>query len=266
MKVRKSLYRNLRIKLDGVFGPLPKPEKWVFIVGCYNSGTTLLHDLLASHPQVGSMPNEGQFYTDQLLLPKSVGLPRLWAIESDRFRLDENSGTNIDVKRLKRQWGARFNDAARPILLEKSPTNAGRMRWLQEHFENAHFIGIIRNGYAVAEGIHRKTNHPLQVAAKQWACSNEIMLHDLEALRYKKLVRYESLTASPSETMREILDFLNLSPLDFDVEDRKWRVHEQASRIRNMNQRSLNSLSETDKRVIEEVAGEMLVKLEYDVT
>ena len=32
----------------------PKPEKWVFITGCYNSGTTLLHEILAMHAKVGS--------------------------------------------------------------------------------------------------------------------------------------------------------------------------------------------------------------------
>ncbi|MBK9319321.1 MAG: sulfotransferase [Bacteroidetes bacterium] len=44
----------------------PEPEKWVFILGCYNSGTTLLHKLLATHSDIGSMPNEGQFYSSQL--------------------------------------------------------------------------------------------------------------------------------------------------------------------------------------------------------
>jgi hypothetical protein len=262
---RVSLRQYFRIKLNGIFGPFPRPDKWVFIVGCYNSGTTLLHKLLAAHPDIGSMANEGQFYTDQLVLPRSVGLYRLWAIKPEQFYLDENSQTDINVNSLKRQWGAQFNDPTRLVLLEKSPTNAARTRWLQKQFENAHFIGIVRNGYAVAEGIHRKGHHPLDVAAKQWACSNEIMLRDFELLNNQLLIRYEDLVTSPNQTFQKMLAFLGLSKYGLEnIVEHNWSIHKEVSPIIDMNHRSLTALSKSERDIIRLTAGDMLSRLGYD--
>lgn len=259
----RSISRKIRRLRDGRLGPLPTPNKWVFIVGCYNSGTTLLHDILAAHPSVGSMPDEGQFYTDELLLPRAVGLPRLWALEAGRFCMDEAGGTGVNVVRLKRQWGARFNDPDRPVLLEKSPTNAARTRWLQRHFENAHFIGIVRNGYAVAEGIRRRAGHPLELAATQWARSNEILLRDFEMLQKKKLVRYEELTESAERILKDIVEFLDLSPTGLAIDGRVWHIHGQEAPVANMNPESLQRLSREEREIIESAAGDLLKRLGY---
>lgn len=248
MKIR----RELRLLWDGRFGPLPRPQRWVFIVGCYNSGTTLLHQLLASHRAIGSMVREGQFCTDELPLPRDAGLSRLWALDAERFCLREGEGRNIDVERLKRHWGARYNDPRRPVLLEKSPTNAGRTRWLQERFDSAYFLGIIRSGYAVAEGIRRKAGHSIELAAKQWRISNEILLDDFEHLEHRMLIRYEDLVTQLQARLREISAFIGVDEAGFGPIDRRWQVHEQDMKITNLNQRSLSALTEDDKRIVHE--------------
>lgn len=258
-----KLKQKLRCWIHGRFGPMPKPERWVFLVGCYNSGTTLLHDLLASNPDVGSLHTEGQFLTDQLVLPKAVGLARLWATQPEPFQLDENGGEGVSADKIKRQWGAKFNDPDKPVLIEKSPTNAARTRWLQEHFKPASFIGIVRDGYAVSEGIHRKAGHPLEDAARQWSRSNEIMLADFEYLERKTIIRYEDLTSRPAEVLAEVFEFLGLRPHDEEVGDREFAIHEQTSKIRNMNDRSMEALSEQDRAMIQEVAGDVLRRLGY---
>lgn len=258
-----GLRERCRLEWAGRFAPLPRPEKWVFLVGCYNSGTTLLHSLLASHPAIGSMPFEGQFHTDQLRLPQAEGLTRLWAIEPARFRLTEADGHEIDVDRIKRQWGAHYDDPERPVLLEKSPTNAARTRWLQRHFEDAHFIALVRNGYAVAEGIRRKAGHPVARGARQWAVSNEVMLDDLRRLDRAILVRYERLTTTPAAEIERLADFLAVDPAGFSPTDRVWRIFGRESRIRNMDARSLAALGRTDVADIEREAGAMLARLDY---
>jgi hypothetical protein len=262
--IRTVVWNKIQYLYHGLLGPLPHPEKWIFIVGCYNSGTTLLHELLALHPSIGSMPREGQNYTDELLLPKSLGLPRLWAIEPERFYLNEQKGHKINVNRLKRQWGAHFNDVTRAVLMERSPTNSGRTRWLQKHFNNAHFIGIVRNGYAVAEGIHRKEGHSLEIAAQQWVRSNEIMLQDFEFLKNKKLIRYESLTESTSDVLIDLFQFIGLTLPDFDVANKVFKIHKELSSVRNMNYRSFEALTAEEIKIINRVAGDMLSRLGYD--
>jgi hypothetical protein len=260
-KLRNKLRRSITWA-GGWLGPLPTPEKWLFIVGCYNSGTSLIQTLLARHPQIGSLAREGQLCTDQLLLPKSVGLPRLWALEPERFLLNENSRTEINVTRLKRQWGLWMNDVKRPILMEKTPANAARLPWLQANFENAHFLGIIRNGFAVAEGIRRKAGHPLELGAIQWLRSNEIMLDAFETLDNRLLITYEALTEEPAATLSNVLTFLNLPGEGLDgIDGRVWSIHGLESELVNMNGRSLQSLTEAEKAIIENVAGELFFKL-----
>jgi hypothetical protein len=262
-QLARRAQKRVKLECAGRFGATPSPEKWVFIVGCYNSGTTLLHQLLGGHQDCGSMPTEGQYYTTELLVPRNVGLPRLWAIEPERFHLTEQSRPRIHVSRLKRQWAAYYNDPHRRVLLEKTPVNAARMRWLQEHFENAHFIAIVRNGYAVAEGIRRKAGHGLDLAARQWARSNEIMLEDLPKIRKHMLVRYERLTEAPNEILREMLEFLQLEAHGISLDGRAWQVHRENSEIRNMNARSFASLSAADRESIRREAGYMLDRLCY---
>lgn len=262
----KKLFKKAYFAYTGRFGPLPQPEKWVFVVGCYNSGTTLLTRLLGTHPAVGTLPREGQFCSDQLLTPLSQGLPRLWVKRPELFWMDEQTEPEADLQRLKRQWGALFNDPHRPVLLEKTPANAARTRWLQRHFENAHFIAIVRNGYAVAEGIARKTGCDLATAARQWAYANQIMLRDFSKLRHKRLITYETLTDGPDEVLAGLFDFLGLPPLPTKVTDQKWQIHEQQGPVRNLNAQSFAALSPADCRVIESMAGELLAELGYTPT
>ena len=51
----RRTHRELRITLARP----ANPEKWLFVVGCYNSGTTLIADALADHPQIAALPDEG---------------------------------------------------------------------------------------------------------------------------------------------------------------------------------------------------------------
>lgn len=257
----KGKIRRTAMKVYGRWAPVPHPQKWAFIAGATNSGTTLLKHVLSQNPSIATMNREGQHYTDQFDAGK---FRRLWAMRPEETWLTEESEPGVDVERVKRQWGPKFNDKRRPVYLEKSPPNALRTRWLQRHFENAHFIGIVRNGYVVAEGIHRKAGHPLDVAAQQWAQANRIMLDDFERLRHKLIVPYEDLTDRPEETYVRICRFLDVDPGPTDfIRNKVWKFQKTRSPIRNMNDRSLQRLSEEDKRIIEAHAGDVLERLGY---
>ncbi|MEP7265063.1 MAG: sulfotransferase, partial [Bacteroidota bacterium] len=178
-----SLYLKMKLMpLAWRFMSPPQPERWIFIVGCYNSGTTLLHQLLAQHPMVGSMPNEGQFFNDVLPFGRQYGLPRLWALKPELFHLKETS-EGYDTDRLKRQWAWNYNYPHRPMLIEKTILHMARTRWLQQHFPNSYFIALYRNGYAVAEGISRKEGHSLEKSIQQWTVSNQILMDDLQYIK-----------------------------------------------------------------------------------
>lgn len=265
--VRESL-SNIRREMRIALTPEPAAHRWAFIVGCYNSGTTLLANLLGRHPEIASLPVEGQFLTEQLVADYELGLPRMWCQREDRFRLTEHdAGPNVG--RIKRQWAMRA-DTSRPILLEKSPPNSARTRWLERHFEPAHFIVLVRNGYAVSEGIRRKgeprhlrDGWPLEQCAWQWRRTYEVLEQDLQGLPRVAWIRYEDLVTAPEAELARIAAFLGASgEFQFD-RCRAVRIHEREEPLRNLNAESVSRLSDGDCRIIERVAGDYLDKFGY---
>jgi hypothetical protein len=254
------VHRELRITLT----PLVRPDKWVFLVGCYNSGTELLMRLLGTHPRISSLPQEGQFLTDQFPADYELGLPRMWVLREDLFRLTEND-PGPDVVRLQREWIARL-DRSKPVFLEKSPPNAARTRWLQCHFENAHFVAIVRNGYAVAEGIRRKAEPrhlqggwPLDLCARQWNRSNVILLEDSKYLERVMWLRYEDFVRDPAGEVDRVLRFLGLHAASAEMDlERSWAVHEKNDPIRDMNRESISRLSPEEIQIVTHEAEPML--------
>lgn len=259
-----SAHREMRVSLAR---PL-RPEKWLFLVGCYNSGTTLLASLLSRHPQIGSLPDEGQYLTDQLVCDYEVGLPRMWCERESLFRWDETH-VGPDVARIRSEWAVRANRRG-PVMMEKTPSNIARMRWLQANFENAYFVAIVRNGYAVAEGIRRKAcvdgryyAWPMELCARQWRRCAEVLAEDGPAIRHLKIVRYEDLAKDPLDTLGGILNFVGVDA-SLDVEaDAKWSVHEREEAIRDLNQESICRLSEADVDAVERVASAELQRWGY---
>jgi len=254
------------------YGQAIEPERWIFIIGCYNSGTTLLKDMLAEHPQVGALAGEGVKFSDALPRPEDFGWQRMWCKCIERIRLD--AADRLRASRIKKQWSVLYPN--RPNLLEKSIANAVQMPFLEAQFAPAYFVYIVRNGYAVAEGIRRKTSpgqrgnptykdqYPIELCAEQWAESDRLVEEDSKAVKRFVRVSYEDFATDPTATLRQITDFIGLEPLRDDLFEQRWTVHGVESTIRNMNEQSFARLSAEDVEKICAVAGERLKKNGYD--
>ncbi len=256
--------REIRVSLT----PVPKNKTWVFLVGCYNSGTTLLAELLGQHPDISALSTEGHFITDQFIKDYDVGLPRMWVGREDIFCLTEDDN-GPDPIRIQKEWGMRL-DLTKSVLLEKSPPNSAKTRWLQKHFENAHFIGIVRNGYAVSEGISRKAEPrhllngwPIEMSAYQWMRSNEILKSDAMHLKHFVWVKYEDLVDDIEGTLNKLAEFIGISTFQSFEKGREWRIHERNDRIKNLNRISIEKLSHADIDRINTVAGELIQEFGY---
>ena len=259
-----QLHREIKIAVT----PVPKDKTWVFLVGCYNSGTTLLSELLGQHPSISALSTEGHFITDQFVTDYEVGLPRMWVEREDLFRLDENDD-GPDSVRVQKEWAMRLN-VKMPVLLEKSPPNSAKTRWLQKNFENAHFIGIVRNGYSVAEGISRKAEPthlaggwPIEKSAYQWARSNEVLREDAEHLKRFMWIRYEDLAENTAESLDKISDFIGVERFERFASDRTWSIHERDEKVRDMNEESISRLTPKQIERVNDVAGDMLDAFGY---
>jgi len=254
--------------------PVPAPEKWVFVVGCYNSGTTILLKMLAQHPRV-SILDEGVFRTNKLITPEELGWTRMWHKVVDQVRL-LSTDSAIDAVAVQKDW-AFFLDTQKPILVEKSIVNSARIPWLNANFPNAHFIFIVRNGYAVAEGIQRKVvnrrypipakygeTYPIELCAEQWIQSNQLAEQDLLLVPDVHRITYEELCDAPSDALAAIWEFLELEDHnEVGNLNREWEIHGRKDFVKNMNQRSLDRLSEEDRLRIESVALELLQYYKY---
>lgn len=259
-----TLYREVKVALT----PVPKNKKWVFLVGCYNSGTTLLAELLSQHPSIAALPTEGHFITDQFLTDFELGLPRMWVNREDIFCLTEED-EGPDPLRIKKEWAMRL-DHSKPVLLEKSPPNSARTRWLQKHFDEAYFIGIVRNGYAVAEGITRKAEPrhlidgwPIEMSAFQWKRSNDVLKNDSKYLKRFLWIKYEDLTADTFTTLDSITEFVGISKFDGFEQGRTWKIHERDEPIKNMNQVSIDRMDRNQIDRFNKVAGDAIEEFGY---
>lgn len=259
-----NLNREIRVALT----PVPKDNTWLFIVGCYNSGTTLLSELLGHHPSISALPTEGHFITDQFIKDFDIGLPRMWVEREDLFCLNEND-EGPDHIRLMKEWAMRL-DCSKPVLLEKSPPNSAKTRWLQKNFPNAHFVGILRDPYAVSEGITRKGNPtirkegwPIEMSAYQWKRSNEILLDDSKHLKNFMWVKYEDLASDTENTLNKITSFCGIEDFQHLEKGKSWSIHERNEQIRNMNPESISRLHQGQIETITKVAADSIEKFGY---
>jgi hypothetical protein len=238
---------------------------WLFILGLNNSGTTLLVDLLKSHPAMRWLPNEGQYLTGALPLPRAYGVPRNFSRRPDIFHWTEKADPTPAL-RIQYDWALHFQQ--RPgILLEKSPPNILRSRWLQQNFRPSRFVTIIRHPYAVCEGIRRREGHTIEEATLHWVRSNELLLDDVKHLQYCLCVSYEELCLFPENHLEKLETFLGLDiPLNRSVLTTPRHIHNidaTPQLIRTFNERSVQQLSAADLAIIDRIAGPMMERLGY---
>ena len=269
---RILMRKSVQILLSN-FGREINPERWIFVIGCYNSGTTILASMLNRHPSIGGLRTEGAFLTDSLPYPEPFGWPRMWSQCIEKVRVSAEPSEENRAKRIKKHWSLWFPRHL-PNFVEKTVSNAARMPFLQEFFQPAYFIYIVRNGYAVSAGIRQKSNlkrwknstydhYPIELCAEQWLRTDEIVQKDSEQIKNFLQISYENLTGNPYSTMKEITDFLGISEFPAEFLDEEWVVHGEKSVIRNMNDRSLQNLSEDEKKKIKEVCGKALSRYGY---
>jgi len=275
-KAKKKILQNRTAqRLFASFGNELQPARWIFLLGCYNSGTTLLRGMLARHPDIAALPSEGVRLTDVLPRPEEYHWPRMWCRSVKHVRLPDGPEQARRAARIKRHWSFFFPPQAEN-LLEKSIANSARMPFLEAHFRPAYFIYLVRDGYAVAEGIRRKARpgergnpiyreeYPIGLCAEMWRETDRLIEQDSAGVGRFLQVSYEDLSAEPEAVCRRITDFLELPPLDEAVLGENWTVHGVESPIRNMNRASFERLSAEEIDKIHQVAGERLEALGYD--
>ncbi|QVL47841.1 MAG: sulfotransferase [Thiocapsa sp.] len=239
---------------------------WLFILGLNNSGTTLLTRVLEQHPMIRSLPHEGQWLTPALPHPPTFGAARTWSSRADIFHWIETDDPS-PARRIRYDWAHYYPD--RPgILLEKSPPNTLRSRWLEANFSPSRFIGIVRHPYALCEGAQRRLGVPVDETARHWRNGTGILLDDAEHLRHVVLMRYEDLTAHPAPLLRRLEAFLDVPPASLDEtvlgDIKASYIRKESAPLRNMNPESFARLSHADRERIAAICGDLMDRIGYE--
>lgn len=259
--------------LFSFFGKELQPEKWVFIVGCYNSGTTLLAEIFEKHPQLAVLPDEGVMLTNQLPRPEDFGWRRMWCECESQMQINPNKAKKA-ARIIKKQW-SHFVKRNPRIVVEKSIANTTRMAFFQEHFPNSYFIHIVRNGYAVAEGISRKavvmeerqseigTHYPMKYPAKQWQRSLEVVTAQKPKINNFLEINYEDLTSDLKGTGLKISTFLGIDNFDNAILQGDFEVHGNKMKVSNQNAKSFIRLTPEEWHIINAEAEKGLKAYSY---
>lgn len=231
-------------------------HKWCFIIGCNNSGTTILQELLEGTLGVSALPFEGQRYTQVLRRAERRGHERVWSEYLEDLRMPSDSVEQLP--RLVHDWMRELSLPIHEVIIEKTTANAARIPWLSKAFPKSYFIGLIRNGYAVSEGIMRKGNKDSRRSARHWNMVNKIMLQDAMSVENFMEVRYEDIVTNPDIVLQKISSFLGCNPKQEFVNIKRNSV------LCDMNMESISRLNKEDIKIINIEAEEMLHRLCYE--
>lgn len=116
---------------------------FVFIVGSPRSGTTLLQNLLNRHPKVAEWYEP--YYVWEKFFPVH---------ESDVW--DKNCLTGTVKNKIRSEFQLFREKSAKPIIVDKTPTNSFNINLISRIFPEAKFIHILRDGRDVTLSINKE--------------------------------------------------------------------------------------------------------------
>ncbi|QKT02460.1 sulfotransferase [Ectothiorhodospiraceae bacterium 2226] len=230
-------------------------HEWCFIVGCNNSGTTLLRTLLNELDGVCGFEQEGRMATLALTRGGERAIRRVWTERLDKFRMRPGEQPEV-APRLVHDWMHTLGEDVDRMIIEKTPANAVRMQWLQEVFPRSYFIGLVRNGYAVSDSIRRRGKKPLARAAAHWNTVNRVMLEDARGVDKFLAVRYEDIAQRPETALKDIARFcgrswsgsLRIPVQDMDRASLARLTHEEVETVRRHAAQMLDHFGYADPR------------------
>jgi hypothetical protein len=287
--------------------------KPVFIVGTGRCGSTVFHRLLATHPRAMWLSGFTYQYPDKPWLNRwavqAMGNPLLRRLFGGKIRPGENyrfwdrhaygfsepcrdllrTDVSARVKKQVRKALEPMLTAKRDRLLVKI-TGWPRIGFLNEIFEDAKFIHIVRDGRAVASSLLHVNFWRGWYGPQGWRAGLlspedqavweaydrsftalagiewRIQMRAIEAAR-RTLdpalfleIKYEDFCEQPMDTCRRVLDFAELphSPV-FDREV-------AATSLRNMSDRWRDDLTVRQQHILDELLREDLLRYGYDAS
>lgn len=191
-------------------------KNFIFLAGHHRSGTSLLHTLIREHPMIsgfdktGVPEDEGQHLQSVYDAANKLGGPGKYIFNENSY-MDENHilATEKSARTIMEQWESHY-DTNLPYLLEKSPPNLIRTRFLQKIFPNSKFIVTLRHPLAVGYATQKWSKTSIKSLIEHTLRGYEIFYRDQPFLKASYVMRYEDFVQSPQKELEKIFDFLGL--------------------------------------------------------
>lgn len=118
----------------------------VILIGAARSGTKMLRDVIAAHPQFDRVPYDVNY---------------IWRIGSEALAHDElPPSTLTPALRGKIVTGFTPFSTGKPLLIEKTVSNTLRVLFIEAVFPNALYVHLTRDGIDVIESVQREWVKP----------------------------------------------------------------------------------------------------------
>ena len=187
----------------------------LFVICPNNSGSTFLKQVLAACRSTWNLPREGHWMPGYAgPRPGAGGVPTLLWAATRRWRDLLTDAGAYDWPRTRKAWHfqAYARDPRASVFVVKSPPHLLVVDDLARCFADAKFLCMVRNPYAVCEGICRYRrrmripvpNLPEQAARHVVACLDR-QRRNIEAHRKRSaFFTYEAMCAEPERVARQI--------------------------------------------------------------
>ncbi len=198
--------------------------KFIFICGLHRSGTSVLFRTLREHPEISGfqetgVPEDEGMHLQSIYKPSGdYGGAGKFAFQPESHLTETSPSISAESKlRLFAEWSRHWN-LDRPYLLEKSPPNLTKTRFLQKMFKQTFFIVFLRHPIAVSYATRRWYKHygiywrKLSTTLEHWLIAHELFEKDRPFLGNVFITRYEDFVSQPNESLEKIYRFLNLQP------------------------------------------------------
>lgn len=198
----------------------------IFVGGLHRSGTSILYKLLQSHPDVSGISNttvpedEGQFLQTIYAPDNRYGVTFSYNKET---HLDDTSDliTVENKKQMIAEWGGYWN-MKKNILLEKSPSNLVRMKFLNKLFPKSYFITITRHPIATCLAVSKWTDQNLLTLIEHWLYAHKIFFKAHNDLSNSLWLRYEDFVLNPNKELTTIFNTIKIPVFSID----ESKIHE----------------------------------------
>lgn len=201
----------------------PDGQRLVFVGGLHRSGTTLLARCLAEHPSIsgfegtGVPADEGQHLQSVYPPARAFGGPGKFGFAPEAHLTEASPLVSpARAETLLAEWGPHWN-LAKPVLVEKSPPNLIRTRFLQALFPDASFVVVVRHPVAVSLATQKWSKTSVSSLLRHWIACHRLFEADRPRLAHVTVVSYERLVTDTQECLDAVYEFLGLetSPTSF---------------------------------------------------